>query len=124
MKERESRDRISRMTDVKGLRPLRGARSAPLTSAIREENFSTIGAASAAPNIRKHIDPGAAASAAAAHEKRILPPLMGLAFALLATPLLGQAPKPVPTMSGVSQPSNIDLTLTGATGARGRWRSR
>ena len=32
-------DRISRMTDVKGRRPLRGAQSAPLTSAIREEGF-------------------------------------------------------------------------------------
>ena len=33
-------------------------------------------------------------------------------------PLLGQAPKPVPTMSGVTQPSNIDLTLTVGAGAR------
>jgi len=41
-----------------------------------------------------------------------------VAFALVAMPLLGQAPKSVPTPSGVAQPSNIDLTLTGATGAR------
>jgi TolB protein len=44
--------------------------------------------------------------------------LLAVAFALAAMPLLGQAPRPVPTLSGVTQPSNIDLTLTGATGAR------
>jgi hypothetical protein len=41
------------MTDVKGLRPLRGARSAPLTSVVREEEFQLSAAASAAAAYKK-----------------------------------------------------------------------
>jgi hypothetical protein len=41
------------MTDVKGPRPLRGARSAPLTSVIREEDFLISAAASAAAAYKK-----------------------------------------------------------------------
>ncbi|HMA28633.1 MAG TPA: hypothetical protein VKS23_02105, partial [Thermoanaerobaculia bacterium] len=48
---------ISRMTDVKGLRPLRGARSAPLTSVIREEYFQLSAAASAAAAYEKEFGP-------------------------------------------------------------------
>ncbi|MFI5198474.1 MAG: excinuclease ABC subunit UvrA [Thermoanaerobaculia bacterium] len=46
---------ISRMTDVKGPGPLRGARSAPLTSAIREENSQLSAAANAAAAYKKEI---------------------------------------------------------------------
>ena len=45
-------------------------------------------------------------------------PVLVAAFALVAAPLLGQAPKPVPTPSGVTQPSDIYPTITGAAGAR------
>ncbi len=51
--------------------------------------------------------------------------LVAAAFALAAMPLLGQVPKPTSPSSapstpasGNAQPSNIDLTLTGATSAR------
>ncbi|HTS01858.1 MAG TPA: excinuclease ABC subunit UvrA [Thermoanaerobaculia bacterium] len=57
-KEKEEEPGVSRMADVKGRRPLRGARSAPLTSDIREEDLL----------------PSAAASAAAAYEKGIPSP--------------------------------------------------
>lgn len=51
--------------------------------------------------------------------------LFAAAATLAAMPLLGQAPKPISPSSApstpassIAQPSNIDLTLTGATGAR------
>jgi tetratricopeptide (TPR) repeat protein/thioredoxin-related protein len=43
------------MTDVKGRRPLRGARSAPLTSTIREEDSQLSAAASAAAAYKKNL---------------------------------------------------------------------
>jgi hypothetical protein len=49
--------RISRMSDVKGLGPLCGARSAPLTSAIREEDFHYRGCISS-PEYQKEFSPG------------------------------------------------------------------
>jgi HAE1 family hydrophobic/amphiphilic exporter-1 len=80
-------DRMSRTTDVKGRRPLRGARSAPLTSDVRDEDLHLSAAASAAaayrknsfdspgglhqqPRISEEDSPGSAASAAAAHKKK------------------------------------------------------
>jgi len=62
------------MTDVKGPRPLRGARSAPLTSAIREEDFQLSAAASAAAAYKQEFSPRAAAPAAAAYEQELKSP--------------------------------------------------
>jgi hypothetical protein len=56
-KEREQEETesdIPRMSGVKGLRPLRGARSAPLTPDIRGEDFQLSAAASAAAAYKKH----------------------------------------------------------------------
>ncbi len=62
----------SRMTDVKGPRPLRGARSAPLTSAIRERDFLLSGLHQQ-PRISERTLPRAAASAAAEDQKESSP---------------------------------------------------
>jgi hypothetical protein len=71
LRKKEKGMGISRMADVKGPRPLRGARSAPLTSTIREEDFQLSAAASAAAAYKKGSLPRAAASAAAECGRRM-----------------------------------------------------
>jgi tetratricopeptide (TPR) repeat protein len=58
------------MTDVKGLRPLRGARSAPLTSAIRGEDSQLSAAADAAAVYKKRNSPRVSAAKAAASRQK------------------------------------------------------